>query len=61
MRAWWVAAARDGVRGPLAALAGERVRILRTSLDEREGGVRVECGDGPLWVLETEPAPATNR
>lgn len=56
VRAWWVAAARDGVRGPLATLDGERVFVLRTHLDAVEGGTRVECGDGPIWVLETAPA-----
>jgi methionyl-tRNA formyltransferase len=44
-----------GLRGPIAELDGERVRVLRTRLEPGEG-TRVECGDGPLWVLETEPA-----
>jgi methionyl-tRNA formyltransferase len=57
VQAWWVAAARDGVRGPLAELGGERVHVLRTRLDAAEGGTLVECGDGPIWVLETAPAP----
>jgi len=57
VRAWWLAAARDGVRGPLTALDGERVRVLRTCLDDREGGTRVACGDGRLlWIVETVPA-----
>jgi methionyl-tRNA formyltransferase len=56
VRAWWVAAARDGVRGPIADLAGARVYLRRTRLDDAEGGTPVECGDGcPLWVLETAP------
>jgi len=55
VRAWWVAAVREGDRGPLAELDGKRVRVLRTRLDPAEGGTRVECGDGPIWVLETEP------
>jgi methionyl-tRNA formyltransferase len=58
VRAWWVAAARDGVRGPLADLGGRRVLVLRTRLDAAEGGTRVDCGDGPIWVLETAPAPS---
>lgn len=41
--------------GALAELDGETVRILRTRLDPGEG-TRVECGDGPIWVVETEPA-----
>ena len=56
VRAWWVAAVRDGPRGALAEVDGERVRVIRTRLDGDEGGVRVECGDGPIWVLETAPA-----
>jgi methionyl-tRNA formyltransferase len=58
VRAWWVAAARDDVRGPLAELDGERVQVLRTRLDDSAGGRRIECGDGPIWVLETTPALA---
>ncbi len=63
VRAWWVTAARDGIRGPLAELDGRRVLVLRTRLDDGEGGTPVECGDGRLlWVLETAaatpPAPA---
>jgi methionyl-tRNA formyltransferase len=57
VRAWWVAAARDGVHGPLTELDGERVRVLRSRLDDREGGARVLCGDDrPLWIVETAPA-----
>src|SRR5262245_30037763 len=58
VRAWWLAAARGGVRGPRAELGGERVLVLRTRLDAAEGGTPVECGDGPIWVLETTPAGA---
>ena len=47
----------EGERGPLTSLAGERVRILRSSLVEPAGGAPVlACADGPLWVLEREPA-----
>lgn len=41
-------------RGPIAELDGKTVRVLRTRLDPGEGGERVECADGPVWVLETE-------
>jgi len=61
VRAWWVAAARDGVRGPLAEIGGARVYVRRTRLDDSEGGTRVDCGDGAIWVLETAPAPAAAR
>lgn len=57
VRAWWVAAARDGVHGPLTEVNGERVRVLRSCLDDHEGGTRVLCGDGrPVWIVETAPA-----
>jgi len=56
VRAWWVAAVRDGLRGPLATLDGKRVLVQRTRLDAAEGGTRVECGDGPIWILDTLPA-----
>jgi methionyl-tRNA formyltransferase len=57
VRAWWVAAARDGIHGPLTKLDGERIRVVRSRLDDREGGTSVVCGDGrPLWIVETAPA-----
>ena len=56
VRAWFAAAVPDGVHGPLTELDGERVRVLRTRLDDRDGGRPVACGDGrTLWVLETAP------
>ncbi len=58
VRAWWLAAARDGVRGPLAQLDGARVIVQRTRLDAAEGGTPVECTDAPIWILETAPAAA---
>jgi len=46
----------DGERGPLATLDGARMRIVQTSLEDPGNGAGVlECGDGPLWVLESEP------
>lgn len=58
-RAWQLAPPVNGVRGPLTTLDGRRVRLRRTRLHAHDGGRRVECGDGPLWVLEAvdaEPA-----
>jgi methionyl-tRNA formyltransferase len=55
VRAWRFGGGRDGEQGALTELDGERVRILRASLDGDEGR-RVECGDGTLWVVESEPA-----
>jgi hypothetical protein len=28
--------------------------VLATSLTEVEGAQRIECGDGPLWLVEAE-------
>ena len=28
--------------------------MLATSLTEAEGAQRLDCGDGPLWIVETE-------
>jgi methionyl-tRNA formyltransferase len=57
VRAWGLTFGLTPVRGPVTTLDGERVRVLRTSLIEREDAVaRVEAGDGPLWVLAHEPA-----
>ena len=29
--------------------------LLRTSLVEIEGAERLDCADGPLWIVESEP------
>lgn len=41
--------------GALVTLDGETVRVLASSLVEVEGARRVECSDGPLWLVRTEP------
>jgi methionyl-tRNA formyltransferase len=57
VRAWTFVPGTGSADGPFADLGGRRVKILRTTLSEpATGGVRVDCGDGPLWVLKTEPA-----
>lgn len=38
-------------RSPTAQLNGQQVRILRTRTTPGDG-VRVECGDGPLWITD---------
>jgi methionyl-tRNA formyltransferase len=56
VRAWrFMPLPPSGARGPIAQLDGETMRVIRTRLEPGEG-TRVECGDGPIWVLETEPA-----
>jgi methionyl-tRNA formyltransferase len=52
--AWRYGMALTGLRGALLALDSAPVRVLATSLTEVAGARRLECGDGPLWVVETE-------
>jgi methionyl-tRNA formyltransferase len=68
---WRYAISLGGMRGALLELDGRTVRVLATSLAEVEGAQRLDCGDGPLWIAETEelseeearpstdPAPST--
>ncbi|HET7855272.1 MAG TPA: formyltransferase family protein [Gaiellaceae bacterium] len=56
VRAWHLAFGLSPVEGPIAELDGERVKLLRTSLTDPGDGARaVECGDGPIWIVESEP------
>lgn len=41
--------------GPVFERDGTKVRLLRTSLTEVAGSERIECADGPLWVVEAAP------
>ncbi len=52
---WRYAISLTGPRGAFLELDGTPVRVLATSFAEVEGARRIECGDGPLWVVETEP------
>jgi len=52
--AWRYAFSPGGTRGALVELDGAPVRVLATSLTEVDGARRLECGDEPLWVVETE-------
>jgi methionyl-tRNA formyltransferase len=54
--AWGVAAVGRGPQGALTTVGGQRVRVLRIRDDDAEGGTRMECADGPLWLVDTEPA-----
>jgi methionyl-tRNA formyltransferase len=70
--AWRYAMAPGGAQGGLLELDGRSVRVLATSLTEVAGARRVDCADGPLWIVETEelsseeassssaPAPSTH-
>jgi len=42
-------------QGPFLAVDGATVRVLESSLAPVEGASRVDCGDGPLWLVRTEP------
>jgi methionyl-tRNA formyltransferase len=57
VRAWAFAGESTDVVGPVAELDGRRVRLTRTALaDPGEGGaIRVETGDGSIWVVASEP------
>ena len=56
--AWRYSIPGEKLHGALAEIDGETVRVLESSLSEVEGAKRVECADGPLWLVKTEPAPA---
>ncbi len=56
VRAWRMTFDLAEATGPWTELGGERVKVVRTSLrDPGDGARRVECGDGPIWVVATEP------
>jgi methionyl-tRNA formyltransferase len=55
VRAWRFHSPTAAERGALVELDGEAVRVLRVSLEE-DAGRRLECVDGPVWILESEPA-----
>jgi methionyl-tRNA formyltransferase len=40
--------------GPVATVAGHRVKVLGTSLTPADGP-RLDCVDGPLWITASEP------
>ena len=61
VRAWSLGAGGNPVPGPIAEVDGRRVIVKRTSLvdpGDGDGAIRMESGDGPIWVLATEPLEA---
>lgn len=54
VRAWRFAGGPRDARGALAEIDGEVVRVLRVS-ESPAPGVAMQCADGILWVVETEP------
>lgn len=56
VRAWHLTMGLSPIVAPVAELDGERVRVVRTSLrDPGADARRVECADGPIWVVASEP------
>ena len=64
----WFTPTVSGIMGPLTTLDGERVRVLESRLVDADSsaapgeivgrdadGMLVQCGDGPIRVLRTEP------
>ncbi|MFJ9445275.1 methionyl-tRNA formyltransferase [Kitasatospora sp. NPDC101235] len=45
------------VPGPLAVVDGRWVAVLKSRVEPGDG-VRMECADGPLWIVESVPVPA---
>ena len=42
--------------GPFLERDGNRIKVVRTSLTEVRDAERLECADGPLWIVRSEPA-----
>jgi methionyl-tRNA formyltransferase len=51
----WRFHSRAAPHGALTELDGETVRVLRVSREPADG-TALECGDGTLWIVETEAA-----
>lgn len=56
VRAWRVTPFGVAGRGPFLERGGDRVRVVKSSLAEVDGAERLECADGPIWIVETESA-----
>jgi methionyl-tRNA formyltransferase len=56
VRAWSFIPPIAAGLGPVLERDGERIRVTRSSLTEVDGATVLECGDGPLWIVESEPA-----
>ena len=57
VRAWHLTFGMSGCGRRSRELDGEEVVLLQTRLADPGGDARrVECGDGPIWVVAAEPA-----
>jgi methionyl-tRNA formyltransferase len=55
VQAWRFQAESVEPRGALTELDGEAIRVLRVGVEPGKG-TPMQCGDGTLWIVETEPA-----
>jgi methionyl-tRNA formyltransferase len=56
VRAWHLTFGMSGIRAPIADVDGAQVVLLQTRLSDPGGDARrVECGDGPIWIVASEP------
>jgi methionyl-tRNA formyltransferase len=55
VRAWRFQPTSVEPRGALVEVGGETVRVLRVSREAGSGDT-LECGDGTLWIVESEAA-----
>jgi methionyl-tRNA formyltransferase len=56
VRAWGFVPSALSAMAPTGELNGRTVHVVRTTLNEPDGDAqRVECGDGPIWILKSEP------
>ena len=56
VRAWHLTFGMSRLRAPVGEVGGEEVVVLQTRLTDPGGdATRVDCADGPLWVVATEP------
>ena len=56
MWAWRYTVAVGPERGALVELDGETMRVLASSLAPVDSARALDCADGPLWLVTTEPA-----
>ena len=54
VRAWALSPRRGGDRRPVGWIGDRQVEVLRTSVEQQPGALRVECADGPLWIVESD-------
>lgn len=59
VRAWALLGASRSA-GPIGVVNGRAVVVKRTSLvDPGDGAIRMAAGDGPIWIVASEPADET--